>query len=281
MRVRIRPMTDADIPAAMRLVDDAGWNQTSADWSRFLDAGSEGCLAATCGDAVVGTTTSIVYDGRLAWIGMVLVDASYRRQGIGTALLRRALRYLDEQGVACIKLDATPQGKPLYASLGFVPEYDVARWVLHRDRTNRAAAPAAPRETLDDALRLDRACFGADRSRLLRSLDAEAPGFTRVSRHEGQVVGYAFGRRGLRADHLGPWVARNAETAAHLLDAFLSRSHRELVFVDGLREHAWAVPLLQARGFVLARPLIRMYQGTNTTPARPGLLGAILDPAFG
>ena len=39
-------MTVDDIPEAMRLKDLAGWNQTAADWERFLSAGPEGCFVA-------------------------------------------------------------------------------------------------------------------------------------------------------------------------------------------------------------------------------------------
>ena len=35
--IRIRVLTHDDIPFAMKLKDQAGWNQTEADWRRFLD----------------------------------------------------------------------------------------------------------------------------------------------------------------------------------------------------------------------------------------------------
>jgi GNAT superfamily N-acetyltransferase len=45
---------------------------------------------------------------------MVIVDLQYRGQGIGTALLERAVCSLDSRSVLCMKLDATPQGKPVF-----------------------------------------------------------------------------------------------------------------------------------------------------------------------
>src|SRR5882672_9524967 len=115
----LRIMTMADIPAGMRLKDLARWNQTPADWARFLRSSPEGCFVAECDGHVCGTATTIVYEDRFAWIGMVLVDPLYRGRGIGTALLEGAIQYLDERGVPTLKLDATPQGKPLYEKLGF------------------------------------------------------------------------------------------------------------------------------------------------------------------
>jgi GNAT superfamily N-acetyltransferase len=279
MSVRFRLMTVEDIPEAMQLKDAVGWNQTSADWARFLSASPEGCYVAEREGRVVGTSTSIVYEGRFAWIGMVIVDSQYRGQGIGTALLERAIRFLDSRWVLSMKLDATPLGKPIYEKFGFVTEYDIERWMLMRQRrTNLAAKPSAE---IEDVLRLDREIFGADRSGLLRSLTEAAPDLTLVARQEPGVNGYTFGRRGSRADHLGPWMARNEDVASTLLDEFLHCSSRELVFVDCLRRNPWAVPLLRTRGFELSRPLTRMFRGTNQYPGRPELLCAVLGPEFG
>ena len=130
MSAHLRLMTEADIPAGMRLKELAGWNQTASDWERFLCASPAGCFVAESGGRVCGTATTIIYEGRFAWIGMVLVDPEYRGRGIGTRLLGQAIEHLDAVGVPTLKLDATPQGRPIYAKLGFVSEYEVERWAL-------------------------------------------------------------------------------------------------------------------------------------------------------
>jgi GNAT superfamily N-acetyltransferase len=288
MNVRLRLMTVDDIPEGMRLKDFAGWNQTAADWGRFLSAGPEGCFVAEREGRVVGTSTTIVYEGRFAWIGMVLVERQFRGQGIGTALLERAIHYLDSRNIPCMKLDATPQGRVLYEKLGFVSEYDIERWMLKREPERDSRAGILPVDggvgivpAIEEMLRLDREIFGADRSGLLCSLTETAPDFTLVAKGEAGIAGYAFGRRGSLADHLGPWMARNEDVAARLLDEFLRRSGRELVFVDCLRENPWALPLVKARGFEFSRPLTRMFRGSNQHPGRPELLCAALGPEFG
>ena len=72
--MRIRTMTKEDIPAGMRLKESAGWNQTAADWSRFLEASPEGCFVAEIDGRVCGTAATISFEKRFAWVGMVLVD---------------------------------------------------------------------------------------------------------------------------------------------------------------------------------------------------------------
>jgi GNAT superfamily N-acetyltransferase len=288
MNVRLRLMTVDDIPEGMRLKDLAGWNQTAADWERFLSVCPEGCFVAEREGRVIGTSTTIVYEGRFAWIGMVIVDAELRGRGIGTALLNRAIQYLDSRNIPCMKLDATPQGRVLYEKLGFVSEYNIERWMLRREPEGGSRAGILPVDggpgivtAVEELLQLDREIFGADRSGLLGSLHEAAPDFTLLAGGGAEIEGYAFGRRGSLADHLGPWMARSENAAATLLDEFLLRSKRELVFVDCLRGNPWALPLVKARGFEFSRPLTRMFRGKNNYPGSPELLCAALGPEFG
>jgi ribosomal protein S18 acetylase RimI-like enzyme len=288
-------MTPADVSAGMRLKEIAGWNQTKEDWERFLLANPEGCFVAEWNGQVAGTVATIIYENRFAWIGMVLVDPQMRGKGIGTALLLEAIDHLDAKKVPCAKLDATPQGKPIYARLGFHIEYEIERHSLTREavRPNLVADPGGAytetnvgatrgdAENIETLLEMDREVFGADRSALLRSVAGSAPELVTIARPGGAVKGFALGRKGSQADHLGPWVASNALAAREVFEGFLFRSRRQVVFVDVLRDNPWAPALLAANGFQFSRSLTRMYRGENAHPGQPGLLCAILGPEFG
>ena len=279
MDFHLRVMTPEDIPAGMRLKEIAGSNQTRGDWERFLAASPQGCFVAEADGEVVGSVATVSYEGRFAWIGMVLVDPIRRGGGIGTKLLVKAIEHLDGCGIASMKLDATPQGKPLYEKLGFVTEYEIERWQLLR--TPSLGSLVAAVSVTDEMLDQDRQIFGADRSALLRSIAREHPAFVLQYRSQGKLTGYSFGRKGALADHLGPWVAQDESSARDLLDEFLRRSRQQKVFVDGMRNTLWALKLLRERGFQPSRPLTRMYRGRNDFPGRPELQGAILGPEFG
>src|SRR5690348_2237390 len=182
--MRLRTMTEADIPEGMRLKEVSGWNQTTQDWKRFLNASPLGCLVAEVDSRVVGTAATIPYEDKFAWIGMVLVDPEYRGRGIGTRLLEKAIAYLDETKIPTMKLDATPQGRPLYEKLGFVKEYEIERVILERGPEQlpnsrvtsvQGRISNAERETV---VARDRELFGANRSDLLKSLYQEAPELT-------------------------------------------------------------------------------------------------------
>jgi GNAT superfamily N-acetyltransferase len=285
-KMHLRTMAKQDFPAGLRLKELAGWNQTPADWNRFLDASPEGCFVAEVDGKVCGTATTISFENKFAWIGMVLVDPEYRSRGIGTKLLERTIEYLDQRRMPTMKLDATTQGKPLYEKLGFVTEYGIERWVLKRPARADAEIADSSRASLSTAqlvsiLNKDREVFGADRTSLLRSLDVETPHFTMGAWDSGMLQGYTFGRRGSFADHLGPWMANEATAACCLLDEFLARSSRETIVVDCLAANPVAVELLRTSGFSYARMLTRMYRGQNQYPGNPDALCAILGPEFG
>src|SRR5438094_415209 len=94
-----------DIPLGMRLKQQAEWNQTEADWRRFLDLEPEGCFVAVLDGESVATVTTCVF-GAIGWIAMMLVDVRVRGRGIASALMRHALEYLDGRGVRTVRLDA-------------------------------------------------------------------------------------------------------------------------------------------------------------------------------
>ncbi len=280
--LEIRLLEESDVAEAMRLKAAAGWNQTEEDWLRLLRLCPRGCFAAAAAERLVGTTTTTVYGRELAWIGMVLVDPEFRRRGIATALVRAALGVLDAAAVATVKLDATPEGAPVYEALGFEAELRVERWM----RVARATASRAhAAEGLPDSLQifaLDRRAFGADRSELLKALWEESCVTPAVSMGaDGRLRGYALARRGALSDYVGPLVAEEAETAAALLDEVLNRLDGGTVCVDLNTTYAGGARVLGARGFVKQRELVRMRRGVRSGAGTSDSVFAIAGPEVG
>ena len=278
----IRQLAGGDVAEAMRLKATAGWNQTEGDWLRLLRLCPRGCFAATSGAGLVGTTTTVVYGRELAWVGMVLVDPEFRRRGIATALVRAALDGLDAAGVATVKLDATPEGAPVYEALGFEAELRIERWVGAAG-VKPSPAQAAERTPVPSQLfELDRRAFGADRSELLKALWAESDLKPAASAGaDGRLRGYALARRGALADYVGPLVAEEAETAAALLDEVLKRPGAGRVCVDLNTTYSGGARVLEARGFVRQRELIRMRRGVGSGAGTSGIVFAIAGPEVG
>jgi GNAT superfamily N-acetyltransferase len=266
----IRPLMQSDIPAAMRIKTLAHWNQTERDWWRLLELEPHGCFAAWRVDRLVGTATTTTYGKDLAWIGMVLVDPEYRRRGIATQLMRAALNYLRDAGVAVVKLDATSAGQPVYEKLGFVVEGLIERWESRARLVQRAQIPVWDKRTISEVHQIDRAAFGADRSRLIDLLVADACAAPiALADPDGRLRGYALARRGANAAYIGPVIAADEGSALVLLDGTMCQLSGEKVFIDFHPEFPIDISRLSARGFTKQRDLIRMRLGGKDGSTSP------------
>ena len=277
----IRLLTEPDLSRAMQLKEAAGWNQTVADWRRLLRHDPAGCFGAVVDGQVVATTTTTVYGADLAWIGMVLVAPAYRRRGLATWLVGHALAHLDTAGVRTVKLDATPEGQLVYERLGFETELRIERWEADSARPLNVPADLVDATGVCDLREYDRVSFGADRSKLLGSLVADAL-CTPVARltEPGQPRGYALARAGSRKDYLGPVVAEDEVTAAGLLDALIVQCPSD-IYLDVNTTFNGGADLLALRGFNKHRDLIRMRRGVRSAAGTSARIFAIAGPEVG
>ena len=277
----IRIMLEGDIPLGMRLKATCGWNQTPADWRRFLSLGPRGCFVTEVGGQPVGTGTTTPYENRFGWVGMILVLPEYRRRGYGTAMLNHAIASLEGAGVGAVRLDATPLGQKLYDTLGFKNEYALQR-VQGVARVVDGQGVPLTAEDLEDVFRFDGERFGADRSSMLRLLRRQAPELCFVSRDAaGAVNGYVMARPGDNAFQVGPWLATNAETAEGLFARILTALDGHPVFLDTPLVCEKPSGIVEAYGFTVQRPFIRMYRGRLDYPGKPEDIYAICGAETG
>ncbi|WP_246196764.1 GNAT family N-acetyltransferase [Aquisphaera giovannonii] len=256
-------MTIGDLALGRRLVAQAGWNQLEADWRRQMELQPDGGFVAELDGVGVGTVTTCRF-GPVAWIAMMLVDEAYRGRGIGRALMVRALESLNANGVRSVRLDATPLGRPLYESLGFVAEatFDRYRGVLPpaAEQSGEPMARKADPLDLDAAIALDREVTGTDRGRLIRSLADEHPDSLRVAGEPGRVAGFLLSRPGRSARQIGPCLGDERAGPALLADA-RSRYAGEAVILDVPAANAPAAAQVRSWGLRAERELLRMGRG--------------------
>jgi GNAT superfamily N-acetyltransferase len=256
--IRVRPRTAADVPLGLRLCRAAGWNQVEADWRRFLALQPDGCFVAELDGDAVGTATACVLGG-VGWIAMMLVAESARRRGVGTALMNAALAFLDDR-VPTVRLDATPLGRPLYERLGFVEQFELARYEgAPQPISEIVEVVKAPPDQWEALAALDETATQADRRRLLFRLFAEQPDAVRMVRRGDRIVGFASVRLGERAIQLGPCIA-DAEAGPLLLADALRRCAGRRVYLDVPVGHA-AARIAEAHGLTVQRRLTRMVRG--------------------
>lgn len=268
--VEIRPFQDADLPFAERLSAAAGWNQTSADWLRFQLLSAGGMFVAVQQQVVCGTVACFAF-GRVGWIAMMLVDEPYRGRGIGRRLMEFALQHLGANDVDCIRLDATPLGRPLYEKMGFVEEYTLTRFGGCVLAPNKPTAPSdtvledLTQEEWETCMLLDATCLTVDRRRLLSCLFQESPRSLLGAKQEGRLVGYLTARPGRLATFLGPGVALDESAGAALLKEQFWRHRGMALLVDIPNSQSTAYELAESSGLTARRALTRMRRGSVCT----------------
>jgi len=277
----IRPMTKADVAEGMRLKDSAGWNQLEADWLLLLRANPGGSFCMVCEERIVGTITTVNYHDRLSWIGMVLVDPAYRRTGIATRLVNTALESL----ASCtgVKLDATPEGREVYARLGFIDEYAIIRMVVGAvpaiEIPEKGVEPVTAGD-LDEIVAFDTPRFGVERRSVLAALVTMDPTGSKVLRRKGEVVAACFSRPGANMMMIGPVIAETESDAKAVVSAALTQQLGGPVVMDVPGAQPDYLGWLTGLGFARQREFTRMLRGDNVVGI-PSQVFAVTGPEFG
>ena len=117
----IKEYTDYQEEELLQLYKEAGWTAYTENRS-VLEQGfrnSLSVLAAYEDEKLLGIIRAVGDGATIVFIQDILVFPEYRRQGIGTALLRAILdRYPDVRQIE-LTTDNTPETIAFYKSLGF------------------------------------------------------------------------------------------------------------------------------------------------------------------
>ncbi len=105
--IEIRPYADSDRDGVARLwrevfPDSPPWNRPEEDIDRKMTVQPDLFLIAVADEEIVGTAMG-GFDGHRGWVHLVAVRPSYRRKGIGEALMREVEKGLARIG--CTKLN--------------------------------------------------------------------------------------------------------------------------------------------------------------------------------
>ena len=262
--LEIRTFGREDIPAALGLCAQANWNHVAADWERCLTLNPEACLGGFEGGALKATCTLTPF-GAVGWVGTFLVDQSLRGKGYGKLIFEALLKTARQQGIACLGLDSSDAGRPIYSKQGFqMTEQGVELWTGPAAGATDSATDTRPLQSTDwdSLLALDQASVGLCRAHQLRTLAGESGAAARVIRSDGKICAFGFSRPGRMTGAIGPLVACDAAHARRIFSALLVDRQR----LDGVKGVGLAVPdqtdfkaWLAERGFQMRRRNIRMF----------------------
>jgi GNAT superfamily N-acetyltransferase len=279
-----RPLSLADIPAAVELSSEPGWNQTPQDWRLMIEVGDSFGVFNQAGRLVASGLT-VPYGSRFGWISMILVTKAYRRRGLATMLMRQCMDALLSKAMVPA-LDATPEGRQVYLPLGFQDVYGITR--LFADSPGRLEAPAPggvslrrmETSDLEAVMGYDAARCGADRGPIIRHLCERLPASALVALRNERIAGYALARDGRTCAQVGPLVAEDEAVATALMAAALA-SLSGPVCADVVDAHTTVLEGLAAAGFAPQFPFIRMIHGQSEPFDDSARIFAIAGPELG
>jgi ribosomal protein S18 acetylase RimI-like enzyme len=294
--VDIRTMRAVDIPFAVRLITDEGWDYSSADFERLLSYQPEGCFIASVDGVDAGMVTTTTYGEDSAFIGCLLVDPPFRGRRLGIALFEHATGHLRSAGVGSIHLEAVPRAEGLYRKLGFVQLWQSLRLLGMECRTPHSSNGYLQDKHMADMevrlfkakdrkeiLRLDRRLTAMDRSRILKDVLGRFGKHTFVCRKNGELVGFLSGRPATRGYRLGPWMCTpdGEEVPLALLDLASRTFEGEKLFVGLPAINTVGVNILKRHGFRDGLTCSRMRWGIGGSDGDPRALFGITSAEKG
>jgi hypothetical protein len=218
-------MCPSDYPYAVELANTMGWNMTNEDFGFNCSLESEGCFVLYEDSNRVGVATCVSY-GKTGWFGNLIVNPENRRKGAGGFLVRHAVNYLHNRGVATVGLYAYPNLTGFYSDIGFVTDEDFS--VLHGHAIPKIISEQVSEIShshIEDIARFDKDYFGGDRKRVLYSIIKGEGNFGFFAAEEKGIHGYVLVKVYGSMAEVGPLVCvPNREDAAlKLLKGALSK----------------------------------------------------------
>ena len=143
--MKIRSYSESDEAAVAKLWREVfpgspSWNHPETNIQRKLAVQCELFLVATIDSKIVGTAMA-GYDGHRGWVYYVAVSPRHRRQGIGTALMKRAEEELAKLGCPKLNLQVRASNEEVvafYRKLGYEIEERVSMGKRLAERSSKS-----------------------------------------------------------------------------------------------------------------------------------------------
>lgn len=246
--MKISSFTPDDIHPFLALAKDEGWISTRRELAFLLERSPDGCLVYHEDGKQVGFVTAVPYSTS-GWIGNLLVAATARGRGIGTALFKQAMQVLQSNGIRTVWLTASRYGRPIYERNGFIACDQVRRWERSGENKQQSMTTVT---VLPDWQEIDYLGWGDSRNELLAYAAANG---TAVGAEDGFLVLQRLGS----SQQIGPFGALNSAAAQKLLEQMLPGAGR--VLLDVPSSNRGASKLLTSRGFTVSSEVDLMYAG--------------------
>lgn len=259
--ILIRSFRDEqDVAFAAQLTKQEAWHsQTFDEILNFFKHDREGCLLAEIDNQPVGICIATPYI-KSGFIGELIVELPYRKQGIGYALMEKAIETLNKRMIKSIFLDGVQNAVNMYKSLGFVPLYRSLRFFGQLEEQKSIYVRNMSENDLQQITSMDKEYFGDDRSFFLKKLLIQYPRLSYVYEKDGVIQAYLFGRKGI-----GGWI-----TAGPLGSCLEEKAQMEILshFQTVIGNQPFSIGVLEPRISIVKQLTLGGMQPQKDPPVR-------------
>jgi ribosomal protein S18 acetylase RimI-like enzyme len=212
----IRTILRNELDFAFRLTELENWGTIREELEDIFYFSPNGFFISESNGILEGVVSTVSY-GSFGFIGNLIVAEEFRNKGIGTKLMKYAIKYLISLKVNSILLDSVPQMSILYEKLGFKRFCRSLRLecnVINKP-TNRVRLMT--KEDLNEIFKLDYKLFKGERTFLIQRRFALHPDLSYVLVHKNKITGFLMGIPKEDYITVGPWIVDPKEPEPHLL----------------------------------------------------------------
>jgi GNAT superfamily N-acetyltransferase len=261
---QIDQMTRSEAATLADWAAQEGWNPGLSDidiaWA--FDPGA--FIAIRKDGALAGGGVIIAYGREAGFMGLFIMRADRRQQGIGRVLWHDRLRRLRARlnPAAPIGMDGVFNMAPFYEAGGFTYLYRDLRFEGEAAGERDPAAVPLDQIGWAELAAYDALVSGIKRPEFMRRWLNQPGGKGFALRQGGELAGYGFLRPCRRGCKIGPLYAGSPEIARRLLHSLLSTIPGQPVSLDVPEPNSAALRLVNELGWTQSFGCARMVNGT-------------------
>jgi GNAT superfamily N-acetyltransferase len=271
----ISPMWEYEIPILDDWAAAEGWNPGLSDLRIAWQADPDCFVALRDGDTLAGGGSIFSYSGRFGFMGLFIIRADLRTQGLGTLLWhwrRNALLRRLEPGAA-IGMDGVFNMVPFYERGGFKAAYRDLRYQGIATGRHSSRVISLSMADFEDVEAFDRAFFPAPRTTFLKAWLGQTGAQVAGIREGGEIAAYGVARPCRVGFKIGPLFADRAELGSDVLGELMARIAGNQVQIDVPEPNAVGLDIVRDFDLSMSFGCVRLYHGPD-----PGLS---IDRIFG
>jgi predicted GNAT family N-acyltransferase len=283
-KIELVEFDHSDVLGLIELSASVGWDYDEHEIRTVMSSGNIYGHKNAEGK-IISSAAIITYDTDLASIGMVIVHEEYRGLGLGKKATQKCIDSVSQH--TSIMLISTQDGKPLYASLGFIAVDSVCKYLCDQyiatkimNSHQEITIEQYRDNDFNEVVELDAAAFGDKRRTFLLNRINQSKQCLVVRNRQGKMIGFGLSILGPVNLVIGPIVAPDSQTAAFIIDG-LVLTHQGKLRIDVPAGKDEIMLFLQESGFTkVSNPPIMIKNSTHM-PNRNNQLFAISAQIFG